>query len=90
VATRYDMILMDIQMPLMGGVEATQLIRKLPFGYDIPIVAMTANAFAEDKALCLGAGMNDFVTKPVVPGKLYETLLKWLSASKAECVPAGG
>ena len=75
----YQLILMDMHMPVMDGVEATRRIRQLPHGKHIPIVAMTANAFTEDKVRCLDAGMNDFVTKPVSPPVLYETILRWLS-----------
>ncbi len=74
----YAMILMDMQMPVMNGVEATQAIRALPGYADVPILAMTANAFDEDRDTCLAAGMNDHIGKPVVSEKLYETLLKWL------------
>jgi signal transduction histidine kinase/CheY-like chemotaxis protein len=73
---KYALILMDMQMPEMDGVEATRRIRAA--GNQVPIIAMTANAFSDDRERCLTAGMDDFVAKPVVPEQLFSTLLHWI------------
>ena len=75
----YVAIFMDMQMPKVNGVEATRQIRQLPGYRDTPIIAMTANVFAEDKAECLAAGMNDFLIKPYNPDQLFVILLRALS-----------
>jgi signal transduction histidine kinase/ActR/RegA family two-component response regulator len=78
-ATRYDLILMDIQMPGMNGIEVTHAIRADSVNRDTPIIAITANAFDEDRESCLAAGMHDHLGKPVDPEQLYEALLRWLA-----------
>ena len=87
-ATRYDLILMDLQMPRMDGIDATRAIRGLPGYRDTPILAMTANAYSEDRRNCSEAGMNDFVAKPVNPEQLYAALTKWLPG-RAEAADTG-
>ncbi|MDD3411340.1 MAG: response regulator, partial [Eubacteriales bacterium] len=75
----YDLVLMDIRMPVMNGLEATRAIRALPNRRDaaaVPIVAMTANAFDSDIQQSLSAGMNAHLAKPIEPGKLYEELAR--------------
>ena len=81
--TRYALILMDMQMPRLNGVEATRAIRALPGHERTPIVAMTANAFAEDRQVCLDAGMDDHVGKPVAPDLLFEVMLRWLTRARS-------
>jgi len=83
----YDLILMDVQMPMMNGLDATRAIRRQPDGEKVPILAMTGNAFAEARHACLEAGMNDFVAKPISPHDFYATLLKWLTTEKVQFCP---
>jgi two-component system, sensor histidine kinase and response regulator len=82
----YDLVLMDMQMPVMDGVTATLEIRKLARYNALPIVAMTANAMQRDRERCLAAGMNDFVTKPINPDELCAVLLKWIKPAPAQAV----
>ena len=85
---RYELVLMDIQMPNLDGLEATRAIRALPGWQDVPILAMTANAFDDDRLTAKLAGMNDHVAKPVDPDQLFATLLKWLpQTSPTTAVP---
>ena len=95
----YDLILMDMQMPELDGLSATRQIRQLPGHGQTPILAMTANAFGDDRQACLDAGMDDHLAKPVDPGLLYAMLERWLparanadalAAPQAEAAPAVG
>jgi len=78
----FDLIFMDLQMPVMDGLRATQLIRDDPRFAAIPIIAMTANAMKGDSQSCLAAGMNDYLSKPIDPSTLYHTVRKWLGPEK--------
>ena len=73
----YDAVLMDMQMPVMDGIEATRAIRSDPRLQDLPIIAMTANAMAADREKCLTAGMNDHIGKPIDPDELFSVLIRW-------------
>jgi CheY-like chemotaxis protein len=79
-AGAYALVLMDMQMPLMDGLEATRAIRALPGWQATPILALTANAFEDDRRACVEAGMNGFITKPMVVDAFYATLLRALMA----------
>jgi len=79
----YDLVLMDLQMPKMDGIEATRRIRKMKSGAKIPIIALTGNVFEENRKNCLVAGMNDFLAKPFYAEQLFDTVLKWLTAGTA-------
>jgi len=85
----YDLILMDMQMPGLDGPDAARAIRALPGRQKVPIVALTANVFREDRERCLAAGMSDFLSKPVQPEVLYSTLLRWLGPAEQSPFPSG-
>ena len=94
-ANHYDLILMDVQMPEMGGIDAARAILSMDGRRDVPILAMTANVFEEDRRSCEQAGMKDFIAKPVDPQSFFSMLLKWLprmarlpGASRANPHPA--
>ncbi|MGN7613214.1 MASE3 domain-containing protein [Magnetococcales bacterium HHB-1] len=78
ISEPFDLILMDLQMPIMDGLSATRIIRKQPNLVNVPILAMTANAMVGDQEKCFQAGMNDYLSKPVDPSILYTTLIRWI------------
>ena len=77
--TAYDLVLMDMQMPVMDGLAATRLLRQNPAWANLPVLAMTANAMSRDRDLCLEAGMNGHLAKPIDPDELFATLLQWIA-----------
>ena len=79
----YDLVLMDMQMPVMGGIEATKELRRIRGLEHLPVVAMTANALASDRQICFEAGMCDFVSKPIEPDLLWDALIKWIPPRRA-------
>jgi CheY-like chemotaxis protein len=79
---RHRLALMDMQMPVMGGLEAARAIRTLPHWQSRPIIALTANVFDDDRQACLDSGMDDFIAKPVDARLLYALLLRWLDAGR--------
>jgi signal transduction histidine kinase/DNA-binding response OmpR family regulator/HPt (histidine-containing phosphotransfer) domain-containing protein len=84
----YDLVLMDMQMPVMDGVTATKAIRSNPRFQSLPIIAMTANAMDRDRQICLAAGMNDHLAKPIDPEKLFDALLRWITPRPRSAVAA--
>jgi CheY-like chemotaxis protein len=78
----FDLVLMDIQMPVMDGLSATKVIRKMAEFSDLPIVAMTAHAMSGDREVSLAAGMNDHITKPINTKELFGALIRWIKVVK--------
>ncbi|MDP3857704.1 MAG: response regulator [Stagnimonas sp.] len=85
----YDIVLMDMQMPVMDGIQATTEIRRMSCFDSLPIVAMTANAMDQDRQRCLSVGMNDFVSKPFLPDDLWQVLVRWMPNRSAVSLLAG-
>jgi CheY-like chemotaxis protein len=87
--TEFDLVLMDLQMPVLGGMEATREIREDDTFKDLPVIAMTANVMKEDVDKCHEAGLNDHVAKPIDTERLYETLVKWIKPGDREIPDSG-
>ncbi|WP_321493784.1 response regulator [uncultured Desulfobacter sp.] len=81
---KYDLVLMDIQMPVMGGMEATERIRKVKSADTLPIIAMTAHAMSGDREKSIKAGMQEHVTKPINPPELFNALIQWIKPEKID------
>jgi len=81
---KFDLVFMDMQMPVMDGLEATRIIRTFAGVKELPIIAVTANAMKEDKDKGFASGMNDYITKPVDPSRLLEILRVWLAESRQQ------
>ncbi len=86
-APPFDVVFMDMQMPVMDGLTATKLLRTKPYLQKLPIIAMTAHALVEERQRCLDAGMNDHVTKPIDPDVLFATLIRWAQPHPAAAAP---
>ena len=86
--TKYDIVLMDLQMPVMDGYTATEEIRKIKSHEELPVVAMTADAMMGIKEKCLGVGMQGFVTKPIDSDELFGALVKWIKPGEREILDA--
>ncbi|MEG2034529.1 MAG: response regulator, partial [Janthinobacterium sp.] len=86
--TPFDCVLMDVQMPLMDGLQATRAIRADPQLAHLRVLAMTATATSEDRVRCLDAGMDDFISKPIQPAMMYQTIASWLPARATPPAPA--
>ena len=76
------LILLDMKMPIMDGYEATRLLRRMPQGRDLPVIAMTANAMKGDREKALAAGMNDHIAKPIVIDDMFATLARWVRPAR--------
>jgi two-component system sensor histidine kinase/response regulator len=88
-AKKYDVVLMDMQMPVMDGIQATKLIRANPLFRALPIIAMTANVMVSDREKCDEAGMNDHVDKPIDPDELFRVLVRWIKRDGSASQVAG-
>src|SRR5262245_52922701 len=87
---KYDLVLMDMQMPVMDGIEATRIIRSDAKFDVLPIIAMTANAMTADRDRCLEAGLNDHIPKPIEPEELLRVLAHWIKGREAVAEAGGG